>query len=96
MSNLALNTRLIAYLGSCIILSSNVMPAIAQTGDGTSHNQAVQSPVATLSVTVGTGKLIRLTRSATTIFMADPQIADIQTPKADRVFVFGKKTGRTT
>ena len=45
---------------------------------------------------VSRGKTVRLTRPAATIFVADPSIADIQTPSNTAAFVFGKKAGRTS
>ena len=58
--------------------------------------QEVQSARGGVQVAVGSGRLVRLGRPATTVFVADPQIADVQTAAADRLFVFGKKPGRTT
>ena len=49
-----------------------------------------------LSVEVGTGKLVRLPAPASSVFVADSSIADVQTPNASAVFVFGKKPGLTT
>jgi pilus assembly protein CpaC len=45
---------------------------------------------------VSQGELLDLPRPAAKIFVADPTIADVQVPQAVRVFVFGKKPGRTT
>ena len=45
---------------------------------------------------VSDGELIELAAPATKMFVADPNIADIQVPSPDRVFIFGKKAGRTT
>jgi pilus assembly protein CpaC len=53
-------------------------------------------PSRTITVEVSAGKLLRLGAAAATVFVADPQIADVQAPQPDRLFVFGKKPGRTT
>ncbi len=50
----------------------------------------------TLAIEVSGGTLVQLPANAASVFVADPAIADIQTPTASRVFVFGKKPGRTT
>lgn len=50
----------------------------------------------TLRLDVSGGQLIQLPAIASTVFIADPAIADVQTPSASSVFVFGKKPGRTT
>lgn len=49
-----------------------------------------------LSIEVGMGKLVRLPAPASSVFVADSSIADVQTPNASAVFVFGKKPGLTT
>ncbi len=50
----------------------------------------------TISITVSTGVTVRLPQPAATLFVAEPAIADVQTPSSSVVFVFGKKAGRTT
>ncbi|MBJ7544440.1 type II and III secretion system protein family protein [Rhodomicrobium udaipurense] len=49
-----------------------------------------------LRLSTSSGKLIQLQGGAGTMFIADPSIADIQLPSPDRVFIYGKKPGRTT
>ena len=57
---------------------------------------AVDGAARILSVEVGAGKLVRLPVPASSVFVADSSIADVQTPNASAVFVFGKKPGQTT
>ncbi len=64
------------------VLALSAPPAAAQTGGG-------------LDLDMSEGRLLRLTEPAATIFVADPEIADIQVPANDRVFVIGKAPGRT-
>jgi pilus assembly protein CpaC len=49
-----------------------------------------------IRINVSRGRTVRLPGPAGTIFVADPAIADIQTPSSSVVFVFGKKPGRTS
>jgi pilus assembly protein CpaC len=49
-----------------------------------------------LDVAISRGETIHLQGPATNIFVADPTIADIQTPSNDTIFLFGKKAGRTS
>ncbi|KNY20773.1 hypothetical protein AKJ13_20865 [Methylobacterium sp. ARG-1] len=49
-----------------------------------------------VQLNVSRGQTLRLGRPAASIFIADPTIADIQTPSNQVVFVFGKKPGRTS
>lgn len=41
-------------------------------------------------------KLVELGASAATVFVADPAIADVQTPTSTQIIVYGKTPGRTT
>ena len=49
-----------------------------------------------IALTISRGQTLRLQRPASSIFIADPAVADIQTPSNQVVFVFGKKAGRTS
>ena len=64
-------------------------PAVAATPAITAAHQSV-------AIEVSGGLLIQLPADAASVFVADPAIADVQTPAASRVFLFGKKPGRTT
>lgn len=60
------------------------------------RNRAPAKMSGRLDVTVSRGQTIRLPGPASNIFVADPTIADIQTPSNETVFLFGKKSGRTS
>lgn len=49
-----------------------------------------------MSLEVSQGRLIRLDRPATSVFIADPEIADVQVKSPQMVYVFGKKAGETS
>ena len=49
-----------------------------------------------VSVKVSQGKLVRLATPASNIFVADPQIADVQVPSSSSLYVIGKSAGQTT
>ncbi len=49
----------------------------------------------TITVAVSKSHLIRLPAAATTVFIADPTIADVQVPDSRNVIIFGKKPGST-
>ncbi len=61
-----------------------------------SHAPAIDTAEHTLQIQVGMGKLVRLPSPAGSVFVADSAVADVQTPNASAVFVFGKKPGKTT
>ena len=73
---------LLAAAGIAALMATTAIPAQAQ-GNGT------------LAVEVNSGELIRFPKAAKSVFVADPEIADIQVPSPNSVFVLGKKTGRT-
>lgn len=49
-----------------------------------------------LELSSGSGHLIRLPRPALSVFVANPDIADVQVPSPNGIFVLGKKAGTTT
>jgi pilus assembly protein CpaC len=49
-----------------------------------------------ISVNVSQGNLIRLERAASGVFIADPNIADVQAQSDSLIYIFGKKSGKTT
>ncbi|MCR6630930.1 MAG: type II and III secretion system protein family protein [Magnetospirillum sp.] len=51
---------------------------------------------ARLELAAGEGELLRLPRPALSVFVANPEVADIQVPSPNAVFVLGKKSGTTT
>lgn len=48
-----------------------------------------------LSIHLNSGKLVRLDSPASSVFVGNPEIADVQVQSPTIVYVFGKKTGRT-
>jgi pilus assembly protein CpaC len=48
-----------------------------------------------IKIYVSNGELVELSAPAAKMFVADPGIADIQVPSPERVFIYGKKPGRT-
>lgn len=49
-----------------------------------------------MKIEVNKGRVIRLQRPAATVFVADPQIADVQVKSPTLVYVIGVQTGATT
>lgn len=49
-----------------------------------------------LSMELNKGRLVRLARPASTVFVADPRVADVQVKSPSLVYVFAKATGETT
>lgn len=57
---------------------------------------ALGAGAATLTLDVDQGEMIRLPRPANQVFVANPDIADVQAPHERTVLVLGRKPGRTT
>jgi len=51
---------------------------------------------APIALEASNGELVRLPRAASTVFVADPEIADVQVKSPRLIYVFGKKPGETT
>lgn len=64
-----------------------VTPAAAET---------LPAPTEAIALEVRQGRLIRLDRPAASVFVADPEIADVQAHSATLVYVFGRRAGKTT
>lgn len=66
-------------------------PALAQGGEG-----VVVEPTTPLALEVRKGRVIRLDRPAAAVFVADPDIADVQVHSPSLVYVLGRRAGRTS
>ncbi len=90
----SIRKQCLAYaLGIAMLFGTNrVSQAIAAQGTDPTTVAATRS----IQIDVSGGKLLRLPENAGSEFIAEPSIADIQTPTPSSLFVFGKKPGRTT
>jgi pilus assembly protein CpaC len=50
----------------------------------------------TLELEVSKGRIVRLDRAAATVFVADPEVANIQVKSPNLIYLLGKKPGQTT
>lgn len=64
------------------------------------HSRSRRQPDAdsssSMTLSTGSGRLLRLAQAASTVFVADPTVADVQVPTSNAIFVLGKKAGSTT
>ncbi|MDH3660098.1 MAG: type II and III secretion system protein family protein [Alphaproteobacteria bacterium] len=49
-----------------------------------------------VDIEVGKGQVIRLPRPASTVFVADPEIADVQAQSPSIIYLFGRRAGSTS
>ncbi|MBT1517085.1 type II and III secretion system protein family protein [Bradyrhizobium sp. SRL28] len=83
----------------CAVALLSPLTAAAQTtrdARGGPPRAAPSSINGTLVLSSSLGKTIHLPGPAASIFVADPTIADYQAPSNTTIFVFGKKSGRTS
>lgn len=91
-TTLGISRRVQAFLLACLTVAVVAGPG----GVAAARAQSAVAARQTIALDVSAGKLVRLPAPAATVFVADPAIADVQTPGASAIFVFGKKPGRTT
>jgi len=56
----------------------------------------VSTQATAINIEVNKGRLVRLDLPVTSVFLADPAIADVQVKSPTLVYVFGKKSGETS
>jgi pilus assembly protein CpaC len=93
--------RLTLALASSLSLSVLAISMQARCADNPAFSIAEESGVKPASATsvaieVGTGRVINLHGVATSVFAADPKIAEVRPASARSLFVFGVAPGRTT
>jgi pilus assembly protein CpaC len=77
-------------LGALLLVGLMAWPASGQDGAETIATQG------SVSLEVGKGRVIRLPRPAATVFVADPEIADVQAQSPSIVYLFGRRAGQTS
>ena len=97
-------------LGSCVgisavaqaqsptqIMPQATTPAKPQARDvSTGGAQLIATQATSMRIEVNKGRLVRLDQPASSVFLADPEIADIQVKSPTLVYVFAKKAGETS
>lgn len=85
-----------AMLG--LLFGATPAPAqqIANLAPGTGNVEVVASAGNRLQLEVSKGRLVRLASPAATVFIADPEVANIQVKSPSLIYVLGKKPGETT
>lgn len=75
-----------AALALCPLMSPT--PAVAQTITPPSSQD--------VTLSTGSGRMVRLDARISDLFIADPAIADVQIKAADQLYIFGKGAGETS
>jgi pilus assembly protein CpaC len=77
-------------LGAVLLVGLMALPAIGQDASLSISTEG------TIGLEVRKGQVIRLPRPAATVFVADPEIADVQAQSPSIVYLFGRKAGQTS
>lgn len=83
------------FLAACLAVCALVTPLAAQR-PAQAATERVAGAGADLDLGVGKGELIRLSRPAKTVFIANPKIADVQVKSPTLVYVVAKAPGSTS
>jgi pilus assembly protein CpaC len=79
-------------LAACLTLLLGLLATPAHGQDGAE----VLGTDETLRIEVRKGQVIRLAQPAATVFVADPEIADVQAQSPSIVYLFGRRAGSTS
>jgi pilus assembly protein CpaC len=88
-------TAAVALLGASVAGSAQAQPGYAAAPAGPRTAPSVR-PSSDLTLSVGTGRMVRLDGQMTDLFVANDAIADVQVRSANQIYVFGKAPGETT
>lgn len=77
-------------------LAALFMGMIASTAAGQTTTAETIGTDSGLTLEVRKGRVIRLPRPAATVFVADPEIADVQAQSPSIVYLFGRRAGSTS
>jgi pilus assembly protein CpaC len=83
-------------------LGTAIAAAIATSLTASAGSQAVAQPAGAVApandvtLSVGTGRMVRLNGTMSDLFVANPDIADVQVRSPSQIYIFGKTAGTTT
>ena len=82
-----LRTALAAALAAGLMAATPATPALAQ---------GTLAPANDVTLSVGTGRMVRPSGPVAEVFVADENIADVHASSASQIYIFGKAAGSTT
>jgi pilus assembly protein CpaC len=80
---------------AAVVLLTALLLGIGRPSPATAQASLVP-PAGEIVLEVRKGQLIRLERPAAAVFVADPEVADVQAHSPTLVYVFGRRSGATT
>jgi pilus assembly protein CpaC len=88
-------TAIAALVGASVSGPASAQPGFAAAPAGPRTAPSVR-PSSDLTLSVGTGRMVRLEGQMTDLFVANDAIADVQVRSTNQIYVFGKAPGETT
>ncbi|WP_404990211.1 type II and III secretion system protein family protein [Caballeronia sp. LZ065] len=85
-----------AALAGASAAAQAAQPAKLPPAYGAQAGMTESSLQGSLTLDAGKGTMLQLGENVTSVFVADPTVADVHVPSPRAVFVLGKKTGTTT
>lgn len=86
-----------ALICAAALFAANSTPTLSADFKSVPQGATVMAPMSdTLLVEVNKGTLIRLDRPASEVFIANPEIADVQVKSSRVIYIFGKAQGETS
>ena len=86
--------RLSAYFLAFVALAPVTL--VASAAEAAATGQIVPASGLKIDVAVNQGQLVRLSKPVNSVFIADPEIADVQVKSPQLVYVLGKAAGTTS
>jgi pilus assembly protein CpaC len=93
MTKLNRMSRVMLGATAAAVIAASLSTTIA--GPAVAQSRAVR-PSNDITLSVGTGRMVRLDSPMTDLFVANDAIADVQVRSANQVYIFGKAPGETT
>jgi pilus assembly protein CpaC len=85
-----------AMLGTAIAAALAAGLTASMTGPAVAQPAGAVAPTNDVTLSVGTGRMVRLNGTMSDLFVANPEIADVQVRSPSQIYIFGKTAGTTT
>jgi len=85
-----------ATLGTALAAALAAALAGSATGPAAAQPAGAVAPANDVTLSVGTGRMVRLNGTMSDLFVANPEIADVQVRSPSQIYIFGKTAGTTT
>jgi len=91
---MTLSNSLKYALAAIVLLSGGVFPPLTESANA--QSQQIGPGTESLTLEVNEGRLVRLSHTADSVFIANAGIADINVKSPRLIYIYGKKPGETT